>query len=83
MSSEVCEEMMALLQELAGLKEIDSQKRARTRQEKAARQERQRHRREIPTQIRELGEAKGNEAEQNRNSIVNFRGACLTMIRWT
>jgi hypothetical protein len=55
----------ALLQELTGLKEIDSQKRARTRQEKAARQERQRRRREIHTQIRELGEAKRNEAEQN------------------
>ena len=67
MSSEASEKMMELLQELAGLKEIDSKEPARTTQRKAARKERQRRRLKIRKQIKEVAEAKRNEAEQNGN----------------
>ncbi|MBV8050677.1 MAG: hypothetical protein JOZ80_05780 [Acidobacteriaceae bacterium] len=50
--SEASDQMMALLQELAGLKEIDSTQRPRTRQQKAEATERQRRRREIHRQIK-------------------------------
>jgi hypothetical protein len=68
MSSEASEQTMALLQELAGLKEIDSQKRARTQQEKMARQERQRRRLEIHKQIKEVAEAKRNETGETKDN---------------
>jgi hypothetical protein len=54
MSSEVSQQMMALLQELAGLKEIDSAKRPRTSQERAASKQRQLRRIEIRKQIKEV-----------------------------
>jgi hypothetical protein len=52
--------MLALLQELAGLKEIDSTDRPRTIQQKAAGKERQRRRNEIREQIRDLAENANN-----------------------
>jgi hypothetical protein len=55
MSSEVSQQMMALLQELAGLKEIDSAKRPRTSQERAATKERQLRRNEIRNQYNTAG----------------------------
>jgi hypothetical protein len=54
MSSEASQQMMALLQELAGLKEIDLADRPRTMQERAARKQRQLRRAEIRKQIKGL-----------------------------
>lgn len=54
MAGEASEQMLELLKELAGLKEIDSQRRPRTRQEKAASRDRQRRRDEIRQAIKEL-----------------------------
>jgi hypothetical protein len=58
MSSEASQQIMALLQELAGLKEIDSADRPRTLQERAARKQRQLRRAEIRRQIKEVAETK-------------------------
>jgi hypothetical protein len=52
--SKESEQVMALLNQLAGLKAIDSADRPRTRLEKAARKERQSRRLEIGKQIKEI-----------------------------
>lgn len=62
MSSEASQQMMALLQELAVLKEIDSRGRARTREEKAARRERQRRRAELCEQIKQIAGTRKNKS---------------------
>jgi hypothetical protein len=62
MSSEASQQMMALLQELAVLKEIDSGGRPRTREEKAARRERQRRRAELCEQIKQVARSKKNNS---------------------
>ena len=58
MGSEMSEEMMALLQELVVLKELDSAGRARTPEEKAACRERQRRRTELGEQIKQVARKK-------------------------
>jgi len=58
MSSDASHQMTALLHELALLKEIDSARQPRTREEKAARRERQRRRAELSQQIKDLGRIK-------------------------
>ena len=63
MSSEVSEQVMALLNQLAGLKEIDTANRRRTRLEKAARKERQLRRAEIGKQIKEIALKKKTDAQ--------------------
>ncbi len=58
MSNEASEKMMTLLQELAGLKEIDATERGRTRQKQAARKQRQRRRTEVRKQIKQVAAEK-------------------------
>ena len=54
MSSEASEQMLALLQQLAALKAIDSAGRPRSRAAKSARRERQRHRAQLREQIKQV-----------------------------
>jgi len=56
--SKESEQVMALLNQLAGMKGIDSAARPRSRLEKAARKERQLRRVEIGKQIKEIAEKK-------------------------
>ncbi len=60
MASEASEQMLSLLNELAGLKEIDVTEQPRTPLD-AARKERQRRRREIRQQIKELAGAQSGK----------------------
>jgi len=63
MSSEFSEQAMTLLNELAGLKEIDSADRPRTRLNKVARKERQLRRTEIGRQIKQIALGKKTDAQ--------------------
>jgi hypothetical protein len=58
MASEASDEMMALLQELAALKEIDQTQDGLGRQQRVARKERQQRRTEVRAQIRQLARNK-------------------------
>ncbi len=62
MGSEASDEMMALLQELAALKEIDQTQDGLGRQQRVARKERQQRRTEVCAQIKQLAR---NKKEQS------------------
>jgi hypothetical protein len=70
MSSEVSQQMMALLVELAGLREIDSAKRPRTSQERAATKERQLRRNEIRRQMKEVARRNHSTTAQQQSTEV-------------
>jgi hypothetical protein len=69
MSSEVSQQMMALLVELAGLKEIDSAK-PRTSRERAATKERQLRRNEIRRQMKEVARRNHSTTAQQQSTEV-------------
>jgi hypothetical protein len=61
MGSEASDQMLALLQELAGLKEIDQTAVAQDPQQRMAHKERQRRRIEVRAQIKRLARSQKNE----------------------